>query len=134
MMYCLESNKGKEKETLEELLRVAIEYIVLAEPSYESGNEETKKRIKDLCCIDNLESTIKNLNLNVIKHQFFKVVTYNNNTAITIIKKKRKKIWIYCEAYFGPECFNLYPVIHNIPILNLNNAILCSKYETGNFV
>ena len=92
MMYCLESNKGKEKETLEELLRVAIKYIVLAEPSYESGNEETKKRIKDLCCIDNLESTIKNLNLNVIKHQFFKVVTYNN-TAITIIKKKRKKIW-----------------------------------------
>ncbi len=83
MMYCLESNKGKEKETLEELLRVAIEYIVLAEPSYESGNEETKKRIKDLCCI---------------------------------------------------ECFNLYPVIHNIPILNLNNAILCSKYETGDFV
>ncbi len=146
MMHCLESNTGREKEALEELLRVTRKYIVLLEPSYELGNEETRNRIKDLCYINNLKNTIEELNLDVVKNELFKVTTYNNNTGITIIKKGEKYknmgmdtgfVCPYCrtvlhrheEAYFCPECFNLYPVIRNIPILNINHAILCSKYE-----
>lgn len=156
MLHSLESNTGREKEALKELVRVAAKYVVMLEPSYELGNEETKKRIKDLGYIDNLQNAIKNLNLDIVKNELFRVTTYNNNTAITIIKKNsenqgsgspssmEKKAVYACpncktelhqheEAYFCPECFNLYPVIQNIPILNVDNAILCSKYETESF-
>lgn len=148
-LYCLDANTGREKDALQELLRVARKYVVMLEPSYELGNEETKKRIKELCYIDNLQETIEALNLNVIKNELFNISTYNNNAAITIIKKEAKKdissssqqkvyacpncrteLHQHKEAYFCPECFNLYPIIRSIPILNANHAILCSQYET----
>lgn len=147
IIHCLESNTGREKEALKELLRVARKYVVMLEPSYDMGNEETKKRIKELCYIDNLKKSMEELNLNVVKHELFRITTYNNNTAITIIEKEVSsegkeqhenayacpscgtRLHHYKEAYFCPECFNLYPILSAIPILNPNHAILCSKYE-----
>lgn len=151
----LAPNTGMLKEALKELLRVAGEYVVMVEPSYEFGNEETRRRIKDLCYIDNLQETIKELGLNVVKNELSKIMEYNNNTAITIIKKQRDersnsslnrqrvatyacpdcrtKLHRHEEAYFCPECFNLYPVIHNIPVLDAKHTILCSKYEAEDF-
>ncbi|MDE7367692.1 MAG: class I SAM-dependent methyltransferase, partial [Lachnospiraceae bacterium] len=149
LIHCLESNTGREKDALKELIRVVAGngYIVMLEPSYELGNEETRKRIKRLCYIDSLTEAIEDCDLDIIKHELFRVTTYNNNTGLTIIKKgaglrsvERIPAYIcpncqtmlhkHDEAYFCPECYNLYPVIHNIPILNKNHAILCSKYET----
>lgn len=153
MIHCLESNTGREEEALKELLRVANKYVVLLEPSYELGNEETKKRIKDLGYIDDLNGTIEKLKLKAIKNELFRMTTYNNNTAITILEKEKKNqedslqpnqshaaayacpkckagLHQHEEAYFCPECFSLYPIIQKIPVLNANHAILCSKYET----
>lgn len=153
LIHCLESNTGKEKEALKELLRVAGKYIILLEPSYELGNEETKRHIKKLDYISNLQQTLQELNLKVIKNEIFRISSLDNNTAITIIEKDRGKIetqttsdsvyacpkckknlnW-HKEAYYCPECFSLYPVYHNIPILNPDNAVLCSKYESDDFL
>lgn len=154
LSHCLESNTGREREALKELLRVAGKYLVLLEPSYELGNEETKKRIKKLCYIDNLQQTIEEMGLTVIKNELFRLMKHDNNTAITIIKKEqdndkepfdvcrtsayacpscRTELHQHNEAFFCPECFNLYPVIHGIPILNMNHGILCSKYEADDF-
>ena len=147
--HCLESNTGKEKEALKELLRGARKYIILLEPSYELGNEESRRRIKELDYITNLQQTLQELNLNVIRNELFPISSRDNNTAITIIEKERGKIEtqttgdsVYAcpkckkglkrhrEAYYCPECFSLYPVFHNIPVLNPDNAVLCSKYES----
>lgn len=93
--------------------------------------------------------TLQELNLNVIRNELFPISSRDNNTAITIIEKERGKIdtqttgdSVYAcpkckkglkrhrEAYYCPECFSLYPVFHNIPVLNPDNAVLCSKYES----
>ena len=89
LIHCLESNTGREREALKEFLRVTNKYLVMLEPSYELGNEETRQHIKELCYIDNLQKTINELGLNVIKNELFKVSTYSNNAAITIIKKEK---------------------------------------------
>lgn len=144
LIHCLESNTGREKEALEELLRVARKYVILLEPSFELGNEETKKHISEYCYIQNLQATIKGLKLDVIKNELFRISDYNNNTGLTIIKKKNQdpspgggyacpkckmKLNRYKEACFCPECFSLYPIYHGIPVLNPDCAVFCSKYE-----
>lgn len=143
--YCIAENRGKEEEAINEMLRVANKYVVLIEPSYELGNEETKERIDKMCYIKNLMNTLEKVDAKVLEHRLFDIFTYNTNSAITILEKKHsinkstKKIDYACpickkslirhkENLFCEDCYNIYPVIDGIPLLTSNNAILCSKY------
>ena len=143
--YCIDAHRGKEKQALEEMLRVSRKYIILVEPTYELGNEETKKRIDEQRYINNLVETLSSMNVKILEHRLFDIFTYNNNSAITILEKttkkekEMKKIFYACPNckkklikhegnYFCENCYNVYPVLNNIPILLENNAVLCSKY------
>lgn len=143
--YCIDAHKGKEKQAIEEMLRVAKKYLILVEPSYELGNEETKKRIDEHCYIKNLLNTLNEMKLNVVEHRLFDIYTKNNNSAITIIKKNanennminepsyscpkcKKKLISHKGKFFCENCYYIYPIIEEIPVLLEENGILCSKY------
>lgn len=70
------------------MLRVSKDYLILVESSYELGNEETKERIDKLKYIKGLKETLKEVDADVIEHKLFDIFTYNNNSAITILKKE----------------------------------------------
>lgn len=143
--YCIDAHRGKEKQAIEEMLRVSKEYLILVEPSYELGNEATKKRIDEQCYIKNLKNTLDEVDAEIIEHRLFDIFTANNNAAITILKKKdisadkNRNITFACPSckvkmknhngnLFCPNCYNVYPVIDNIPVLLQDSAILCNKY------
>ena len=138
---CLESNTGREKEAIMELVRIANKCVILIEPSYRFGNEQTKKRIKKLGYIDNIDSALSGLN--VTKYGPFAASLENNNAAIVIIEKNMegagRNVQWSCpkcgkelamgEVGYCAECLCIYPVIKNIPLLLSNNAVLCSKWD-----
>lgn len=143
--YCLGEHRGREKAAIEEMLRVSNQYILLVEPSYELGNEETKNRIDKLKYIKNLEMTLKEMDVEIIEHRLFDVFTFNNNAAITVLQKKNKgnnqtskteyvcpkcknKLITHNGNFFCTNCFKIYPVMNKIPLLTEENGILCSKY------
>lgn len=143
--YCIDAHRGKEKQAIEEMLRVSKEYLILVEPTYELGNDETKKRIDEQCYIKNLVNTLKEMDVDILEHRLFDIFTHNNNAAITVLRKKKvssgttgdvsyacptckKKLVKHAGNFFCSECYNVYPVIQNIPMLLKENAILCNKY------
>lgn len=85
--HCIEANRGKEESAIQEMLRVCKKYLVFVEPSYELGNDVTRKRIDELCYINNLYETLSRLNVNILEHRLFDIFTYNNNSALTIVEK-----------------------------------------------
>lgn len=143
--YCIDAHRGKEKQAIEEMLRVTGRYLILVEPTYELGNEQTKKRIDEQCYIKNLVGTLQEIDVNILEHRLFDIFTYNNNSAITILEKKdwkqvqnqesayacpicKRKLTKYKGNLFCENCYKVYPMINDIPLLLEENAILCSKY------
>lgn len=146
--HSIEPNTNKERDILQELYRIAKKYLVLIEPSYNLGNIETKNNIDKHKYIKNLYSTAKELNYNIIDYRLFNLIDYTNNSEIIIIEKSnedvvdnntteqhnyacpvcKNKLIYHNNNYFCSDCFLIYPVINNIPVLNKENSILCSKY------
>lgn len=143
--YCMDAHRGKEKAAISEMLRVSRRYLILVEPTYELGNEETKKRIDEQCYIKNLVETLKDVDADIMEHRLFDIFTFNNNAAITVLEKRdkkaqesklilyscprcKKKLLRHKGNLFCEDCYHIYPVINDIPILQEDNAILCSKY------
>ena len=143
--YCIDAHRGKERQAVEEMLRVSSRYLILVEPTYELGNEETKRRIDEQYYIKNLQETLEKMDVRILEYRLFDVFTQNNNSAIIILEKmdkaekKMEKLFYACPVckkklaehkgnLYCDDCFNLYPVIGRIPVLLKDNAILCSKY------
>lgn len=142
--HAVEPNTNNEKLILQELYRVAAKYVVLIEPSYNLGSEATKEHIIKHKYIKNLHSTALELGYNVIRYELFDISKDQNMSEVIIIEKnssasvnkediyacpickkslKHHNNQLYCE-----NCLLIYPVINNIPVLNKEYGILCSKF------
>lgn len=146
--HSIEPNGGKEKEILKELFRVAKNYLILLEPSYEFGNDEQKERMDNLSYAKNLSKYCEELGYKIIKHELLKNHSVENNkTEIIIIEKSTKKTktkdFLACPEtktklfknknfYYSAESFYSYPILENIICLNSDNKILSTKLE--NFI
>ncbi len=146
--HSIEPNGGKEKEILKELFRVAKNYLILLEPSYEFGNDEQKERMDNLSYAKNLSKYCEELGYKIIKHELLKNHSVENNkTEIIIIEKSTKKTktkdFLACPEtktklfknknfYYSAESFYSYPILENIICLNSENKILSTKLE--NFI
>lgn len=51
--HAIEPNTNKESDVFAELYRISSQYLLLIEPSYELGNEETKKTLKSIAISEN---------------------------------------------------------------------------------
>jgi ubiquinone/menaquinone biosynthesis C-methylase UbiE len=143
--HAIEPNHGREKEILSELLRVTKNYLVLIEPSYELGSITTKKHIVEHGYCRGIPRIIKRLGHSIRTHELFEFSDPNNEHAIIIVHKNRKKslkpvrknIFVspishkplirYKECWYCKDDGYAYPIINNIPCLLKENAVLVSK-------
>ena len=147
-IHSLEPSGGKEKQIIKELYRIAGKYLVLFEPSYEFGNNASRKHIDKHGYVKNLYQSAKELGLNVIEHKLLfdgNDLTPNNTAVIIIEKDKSSSIKPLSETkwacpvtggilqhmgdcFYSEDSFLLYPVVKSIPCLLPKNAIIASHF------
>ncbi len=141
--HSLEPNGGKEKEALTELFRVAAKYVILLEPDYDGGSEDSKIRMDKHGYVKHLGKHAKELGFSVITDRSFEVfINPLNPTRLTILQKDGSdlnKANFQCPVtqtplekirghWYSKESGLLYPQIDGIPCLLEQQTILATHY------
>jgi ubiquinone/menaquinone biosynthesis C-methylase UbiE len=146
--HSLEPNRGREKEALQECLRVARKAVVLVEPIYELASAEAQARMKHHGYVENLRETVEQLGAEVSD---YRLLDYSPNvlnpSGVLCIRKagqgergalpETEPPW-QCpttgaglvagdEFFFAPEVGLAYPVLRRVPMLRSEHAIVASK-------
>jgi ubiquinone/menaquinone biosynthesis C-methylase UbiE len=148
----IEPNGGHEKEILQELYRVAKEYIVLIEPAYEFADDEQRAYMLRRGYVTCLYQTAIGLNYDVLSYglygETFGQVRQLNPYGFLVIKKNgntgRGRVrqcgqGLVCpvtgcelrradDAYFSDGLL-AYPIIGGVPCLTPQNAVVATKFE-----
>ncbi len=144
--HSIEPNRGREKDIIGELHRVARRYLVLIEPAYELAPPSIRRRLDRhrycrglLDCCRKLGCKVESSGLIPVK------VTHRNLTAVTVISKNprssgalARKDPFRCPKYFTPlrkagtamfsdESMMAYPIIGGIPCLKVHYGVIASK-------
>ena len=143
--YSLEPNGGHEEELLRECYRVANEFVVLFEPSYEFANEEQRARMRRYGYITHLYQSAKDLGYDVISYDLLGTsVRDEHPLACMIIHKEtvqKKNIEIPLgdpithtplrlikDCYYSERAQLLYPVVGGSACLIPQQAIVATKF------
>lgn len=141
--HAAEPNTNQEKSILQELYRATKKYLVLIEPSYNLGSDLTKENIIKNKYIKNLHGTAVELGYKILRYELFDISLNKNMSEVIIIEKTaeqqnlksvyacpicKKPLEYHNNQYYCQNCLLVYPVINNIPVLNREYGILCSKF------
>lgn len=145
--HSLEPNGGREAEAITELARIARRWLILLEPAYDLAGPQARERMDKHGYVKNLAETIKNLGLNLVRHEFFPV-TANllNPTGLYLVEMSsqhnsdssffhyrcpvaRVPCFRRDEAFYAPMSMLAYPVLAEIPYLLASHAILATKFD-----
>lgn len=148
-MHAIEPNGGKEKIILDELIRVTKNYLVLAEPIYETADKAQAKRMREFKYIKNLKTELYKNNLVEVIHESLIPIEFIanpiNRTSLIIAKKKISKSFVNkkiksfynCpiekinltrkDGFWISKAGSCYPEINSIPIL-LSSKVLPYYY------
>lgn len=143
--YSLEPNGGHEDELLRECYRVANEYVVLFEPSYEFANEEQRARMKRYGYITHLYQSAKDLGYDVISYDLLGVSIRDEHPLGCMIihkepvQEKNREIPLgdpithtplrrVKDCYYSEDAQLLYPIVGGIPCLTPQQAIVATKF------
>lgn len=143
--HSIEPNCGKEKEALQELMRITKKYLILLEPAYEFADTDARKRMEAHGYITNLYDSAMELGLNVVEHRLFDVSRNPMNpTGLIIIKKepivhKLVRNQLVCPltkaplrlingSYFSKDSLLVYPVIDKVPCLLVENSVIGTHF------
>jgi len=141
----VEPNNGREEEALRELYRVTRRWLVLFEPDYELGNDETKRRIEEHGYCRDLAGAATRLGYQVVERRLLGAhLRPSNQTGVLIIEKPssdstaptpgyacprcHRPFVSHCHNYFCTECLTVFPILNGIPCLLPGNGILATKY------
>lgn len=141
--HALEPNRGREKEIITELCRVASRYVILLEPAYELASPEARARMDRLGYVRDLPGAATALGWRVLRHELFPhAANPLNPTALTVIAKKPEAAEVTptfacplygtalqerADCFYSPESMRAYPVIGGIPCLRREHAIIASR-------
>ncbi|NIO07328.1 MAG: methyltransferase domain-containing protein, partial [Deltaproteobacteria bacterium] len=142
---CIEQSPTDNQRALSELYRVAKNYLILMEPSYELGDSIQQKRILSQDYVRGLPKTIDQLGYRLVKYELLPVGAYANCSAVFIIEKDKNRTdelnsdYLACPNSKAPLIMEkghlyckklglIYPVIHGIPCLEESSAIRGSKF------
>jgi len=149
-VHSIEPNRGRAKQVLSELLRVARRYLVMIEPSYELGNDATRTRIERHRYVRGIPDVLKDLGANIVRYERWGMDDNPSNEAALIVVQlsdhkptvkhvlasplsgrplRRLNDCLYCH-----DDGHAFPVVLGIPCLVAENAILASKlgdFATG---
>lgn len=140
--HVCEPNGGREREVLAELLRVARRYLVLVEPSFELGSDETRRRIEQHGYVRGLPEHLRALGAPIVLHERFGVdANPANQAAVLVIDQGPRRGAPDGAVLVSPLTGTLlrraegcltsgdgfaFPVIAGIPCLLPDNAILAA--------
>lgn len=148
-IHALEPNGGNELDLMKELIRVTKKYLVLFEPNYELGSNDSKIHIDEHNYVKNLAGVAEILGHEVEENKiiFDSNPKSNNNTGVLVIKKtqiskeektnnlqlsewacpiSKENLEPKSNFLFSLKSMSAYPVIQDIPVLLKNKAILAS--------
>ena len=125
-MHAIEPNGGKEKQILNELIRVSRNYIVLAEPIYETATAEQQKRMEHFGYIQELRTLLHESELvDVVCETLVPEELVSNPVNRTTILIAKKKIASTNNATNSSDIFAC-PITHT-PITRQDNFWLSSE-------
>ena len=93
-MHALEPNGGRENQILNELIRVSKNFMILAEPIYETAKTDQRKRMERFGYIKELRTLMHESEaIEVIRETLMPECVSNpmNRTTVLIAKKKKTK-------------------------------------------
>ncbi len=141
--HALEPNGGGERQALAELMRVSGRWLVLFEPSYELGGDDTRRHIDAHGYVRGLPAVAGGLGLTIVRHELIASVSPHNRTAALVLRKAdespAREAWLGCPRCGGPlrevhaQLFCaaeglVYPVLDGIRCLDPRNAIVASAF------
>jgi hypothetical protein len=142
--HALEPNSGRELEGLSSLARVARRWLVLFEPSYELGGEDTRRHMDAHGYVRGLCVAAEALGLKVVRHALLpETISPVNLTAVHVFEKpgprSARADWLVCPRcraglrevkghLFCAEEGLVFPVLDGIPCLEARNAVLASAF------
>ena len=146
--HSIEPNGGREREAIQELARIARNWLVLLEPAHDLAGDEARRRMEGHGYVQNLAATIRSLGLTLVEHRLFPVCANAlNPTGLYLVKigpasDRAKAFEFQCpvsgtplepgpDAFYAPKSFLAYPVLHGVPCLLESNAILATKFRAG---
>jgi ubiquinone/menaquinone biosynthesis C-methylase UbiE len=142
--HALEPNHGREKELLDEILRVTRRHAVLFEPCYEMNCVEGRRRMEELGYVRGLQAAATELGAKVVAvTPLVNIANPLNPTAAFVLEppsatSSAANDPAFCDPgsnsplvrrnghFFSPERGVSYPLIDGIPILRSSAAVLTS--------
>ncbi len=143
-VHAIEPNGGHEAEILQELYRVANEYLILLEPAYELAGEDARQRMEQNGYVRELYKTAKDLGYDVLTWELYGISQNPlNPTGLMIIRKKPKEnaprnIEFACpltkdrleplgNVYYAKNSLLAYPVLNGVPCLISDYAVVATR-------
>lgn len=144
--HSIEPNRGKERDAVRELLRIARSAVVLVEPMYELADENAKARMDRHGYVRGLRQAADELGAHVLDHRLLEY-TGNplNPSGVLILDKKNAPDSRTAEpalrwrcpithtplidaqdAYVSRASGLAYPVLRGIPLLRPQHAVVAS--------
>jgi SAM-dependent methyltransferase len=141
--HSIEPNGGRERDAIQEIMRIARKAVVLVEPIYELASAEAQKRMLSHGYVRNLKETAESLGGRVTDcHLLDHCANPLNPSGCVVIKKdpqtrSSSPVW-QCpmtgapmseanDLYHVKECGVVYPILRQIPMLRPEHAIIASK-------
>ncbi len=143
--HALEPNFGREKEALVELARITRRWLVLFEPSYELGGNDTRRHIEEFHYVRGLPDAARDAGLEIVRHELLPAsMSPRNQTAALILRKPgapppAPAQWLGCPLCHAPltamkghlfcaEDGLVFPILDGIPALLPANGVLASHF------
>jgi ubiquinone/menaquinone biosynthesis C-methylase UbiE len=141
--HSIEPNGGREREAIQEILRVARKAVILVEPLFELASPEARKRMESHGYVRGLKETVESLGGRVTDFRLLEhCANPLNPSGCVIIEKDRhakhsRPEW-QCpltgapmieahDLFHAEECGVVYPILRGIPILRPEHAVIASK-------
>lgn len=142
-VHAVEPNRGRGKQILSELLRVARRYLVMIEPSFELGGDATKARIDRHRYVRGIPDVLKELGANIVRYERWGMdVNPTNEAALIVVQLSESKpaaphilaspvsgrpLQRLRDCLYCHDDGHAFPIVQDIPCLVAENAILASK-------
>ncbi len=143
--HSLESNGGREREILSEMLRVSRRYLILLEPDYERGNQQQKKRMDSFGYVRGLRSHLAGLGARVLRDEAWDLnLNPLNAASLLVVEKTAPAGWndpvdqplaspfsgepLQCgDGYFYAKSDGMaFPVINGFPCLLREQGVVAT--------
>jgi ubiquinone/menaquinone biosynthesis C-methylase UbiE len=141
--HAVEPNGGREAIIMKELLRITNRRLIMVEPTFELGSEQTRARIQRMGYVTGLPEVIEALGHRIVRHELTESLRADNQASLIVVDKDstRSGQVHFCSPISGapledrdgylyaPGDGFAFPMVAGIPCLCPENGILASHLD-----